>query len=294
MKRWCSFGVFVLLAAGTAQAADTVKLEWKFKEGDKFYVETVTETTQTIGSMGKQRDVKKTVTAVSSYRVLKKSKDGLVMELKFESMKVKGNDPLGALAGKFSEGLKEIDFKVTVDAKGKVTKFEGFDEYLKKIVGDNEAALKMARTLKLDVTMKEGIDMVFGFVPDKPVGKGDKWKRQAMLTFGALGGFKVESHYVYQGKLKEGEEIAFTSTLTYEVPEASDDLPIKIKKGNFKTKEGKGTLIFDSAAGRLVRMEKAVNFKGSVTVETLGNEQINKLEQKSVVKMRVLDKPPSK
>ena len=55
-----------LMLGATAARADEVKLQWKFKEGDTYYVENVTKTKQSLGAGGKSNETNKTTTAVNS------------------------------------------------------------------------------------------------------------------------------------------------------------------------------------------------------------------------------------
>jgi hypothetical protein len=148
----------VVLTVGLAVPAQAqVKLEWNFKEGDTFYVENVNKMKQSLGAGGNLREQEKTTTAVSRYKVVKKTADGTVLEMQFAGRKTESKDGGAALVDPLIEKLKDVTFRITLDPTGQVTKFEGFDEVIKKIAGDNEATAKMLRAGGLEDSFKEGV-----------------------------------------------------------------------------------------------------------------------------------------
>ena len=294
MPRRFWFGSAVALAflAGPALAADAVKLEMKFKEGDKFFVETVSNTKQVMEFMGTKNESDSDSTQVTSFTVKKSDKDGVVIEQKIESIKNKNSGGLPG-ADKIMDALKGATFKLTLNSKGEVTKIEGYDEFVKKLSADNELAGKMLKSFMSEDTIKATAAENFAFLPPKPVAKGDTWKRSQAIPLGPLGNLKGETNYTYKGPGKDGEEISFDQTLEYAPPKVSDDsLPFKITKGEMKADKASGSLTFDASKGRLVRTEQSTKMKGSLTFEVAGNSTTLTLEMTQTAKSRVLDKSP--
>src|SRR5947209_5421020 len=92
-KAWV---VALLLFGGlSVPAYGQVKMEWKFNEGDKFYVEDVTTMKQKIEFQGKGFDQTLKTTMVTSYTVKKKTTDGVVLQQKIEGVDVKSMGGLG-------------------------------------------------------------------------------------------------------------------------------------------------------------------------------------------------------
>ena len=89
---------FALTLAGIALPAyGQVPLEWKFKEGDRFYIETVTHLRQQMKVMGQSFDQDLEQTTVLAFMVQKQNADGsVVLKEKFESIKFKSGP--GAVA----------------------------------------------------------------------------------------------------------------------------------------------------------------------------------------------------
>jgi hypothetical protein len=289
-----SIAVCLLLPTAVSSAAADVKLEWKFKEGETFYAENVTKTKQAVGAGALPAGVEKTTTAVAKYKVIKTTPEGTVLEMQFAGIKSDGKDLGSALGSAFGNNLKDVAFRITLNKSGKVTKFEGIDEYMKKIVGDNEAALKAARAMGMEELFSQGVTQTFGFLPEKGVSKGDKWKLTGKLPLPLFGSFKTETEYVYQGAGEKGEQISLTQQLTYEVPKVQEGTLLRIIKGDMKCEPGKGQILFDATTGKLVRLETAFKFKGTFTTESLGKEQTINMEQESTVVTRLLSENPLK
>jgi hypothetical protein len=287
---------WVVLALGiglSGPAQGQVKLEWKFTQGDKFYLENVTNLKQTIEVMGQKIPMDSLNTTVSSFLVKKVAADEIVLEQKIESVKVKAGQGLGDPQAKVAEQMAGSVFTITLNSKGEVTKVEGFDDLIKKLSQNNEEIGKLLKSILTEDTMKQGIQEAFGFVPGKPVNKGDSWKRQMRLSMGPMGTFVVDMDYTYQGKAKDGEEVGVKGTYSYEAPKGgAGGLPFKVTKGEFKTEEAKGTLIFDAATGRLVRHEFKAKLNGSMTISVGDQSAGMELKQETDTKIRVTKEMP--
>jgi len=285
--------VILLLTTGLVGAAQgPTKIEWKFTQGDKFYLENVTTIKQTITVMGQNIPMDSVNTTVSSFKVLKVAPDEVVLEQKIETVKVKagqGAAPQAQVAEKMAGSV----FTVTLNGKGEVVKILGFDDLIKKLSENNEEVGKLLKSILTEDTMKQGLQEAFSFVPGKPVNPGDTWKRQMRLSMGPMGTFIVDLDYTFQGKGKEGEEIALKGVYSYEAPKAgAGGLPFKVTKGEFKTDEAKGLLIFDAVAGRLVRNEFKAKLNGTMTIAVGDQNAQMDLKQETDTKIRVLKEMP--
>jgi hypothetical protein len=63
-------------------------------------------------------------------------------------------------------------------------------------------------------------------LPGKAVKKGDKWKSEAKLSLGPLGGYDTTYEYTYEGKddkSKDLDKISVTATVKY-IPPAGGDV----------------------------------------------------------------------
>src|SRR5947209_8860176 len=81
----------------------------------------------------------------------------------------------------------------------KITKIDGRDEFLKKLIKENQQMAPLLQTILSDEALKQMFEPAFAVVPDKPVKKGDTWNRKATLNMGPIGTFDTEYKYTYEG-----------------------------------------------------------------------------------------------
>ncbi len=288
----------ILLLGCTAWPAQAqVDIRWKFKEGEKFYLETVTDSKQTIVVAGKETrfDVKQT--QVAGLLVKKKHSDGsVVIEYKYESMKVEGGPLVQQIAGQVQKLAGSV-VTFTLSPTLQASRVEGFKEMLEKLIGEDPTAKQIASMMSED-TFKQQIEGIFSFVPDKPVRIGDKWERKAAITLGPLGGFNTQNSYQYDGKEtvngKPSDKITGAMTLTYVPPkeEAVGAFPIKITKGDLKGETPRSSYWFDAAAGKLIRQQSTVKVSGTLTGTAMGVNFDVTLDQSETTTVRLLEKHP--
>jgi hypothetical protein len=264
-----TLGAGLLLLGLVLPAPARAALEWKFKEGDKFYVEAVTDTKQTKVIMGEEKKITSasTFTTVSSFVVKKADAGSYTLEQTVEGVKVKldKDDTAAGVAERFANQLKGAKFTFTINAAGKITsdKIGGYDDLIKKLGGGSEAGEKAVRTLLPEETLREELNVIFVPFPEKEVSKGATWNRDEKLAL-PWGTLKGEAVYTYQGKGKDGEEISVSRKWTYELPKEGAS-GVKVTKGDVKVDQASGTIVVDPAAGRLIRHEQSVHVKGRLT-----------------------------
>jgi hypothetical protein len=289
-------GAGVLLLAAVLPAPAQTALEWKFKEGDKFYVEAVTNTKQTVTVADKATSSESTYTMVSRFDVKKADAGSFTLEQTVEGVQVKSNkadDPTVALASRFANLLKGATFKFTINSAGKVTGgLDGYDDFMKKISGGNEQADKKNRALLPEDAFKEELTATFGFLPDKPVTAGDKWvrKENMALPWGKLSG---DATYTYDGKDKDGEKIKVERKWTYALPTGEGAGGIKVTKGDLKVEDASATIIADPAAGRLVSDTQKTHVSGKITTtDAAMKDTAYAIDQTTTRTVRRVDKNP--
>jgi len=122
----------LVLATLALPAGAQVKLEWKFKEGDKFYVENVSTLKQAVKTRDKMVKENVSTTIVSRMTVKKKTRSSVLLEQKVETVKARGKGDLGQAAELIGK-MKGAVFTITLDRAGKITKFAGYKELVEKI-----------------------------------------------------------------------------------------------------------------------------------------------------------------
>src|SRR5262249_10033266 len=122
MRQGFWLGVMLVLGAPAVPAFGQGKLEWKFKEGDKFYLEERSNLKQTMKFMGSDLKQELDHTRLTSFTVLKKTDEGLVLEQKIESVKITRASGSAKPEGNLLKELEGATFKVYFNSKMKVIK----------------------------------------------------------------------------------------------------------------------------------------------------------------------------
>jgi hypothetical protein len=285
--------VLLVLGGVAPPAQGQVKLAWKFDDKKPFYVLNKMTLKMAVDVQSMAMKHEQTTTTLASFQVKEKQGDNTVLEQKIEFIQIKSpSGGLGTSVDKLTEQLQGLTFTITLDPKGHVVKFAGYEALLAKLTA-NDAA-KLIRQTLTEEALKRGAEETFGFLPEGALEKGKKWHRDATAPMGALGTFKTKTTYSYLGKTSEGEEIGVEASLTYTPPkgEAGADLPFKILKGDLRAESAKGTIIFNASAGRLVRYNLNLLLKGSLTLEVTGNPVPLEVTQEQQHFITVSEKKP--
>ncbi len=295
-KSWVGVVLVLGVLAAPVQAQDQVKLEWKFNKGDKFYVEDISTLKQKIEIMGKTIDQTLKTTMITSYTVKNKTDEGVVLEQKFEDVVVKAQGGLGGDLDRYMEKLKGGVFTLTVGKGGKITKFEGYDAFIKKLTegaGADDAG-KYVRLLLSEDLLRKSAEEAFGFLPAEPVKKGETWSRGSLLPFGPLGSFKMTNEYTFQGVEDGNAKLTLKAGLTYMLPKGDGGLGglFKVKRGNLKGEGARGTLYFDTEKGRLSRYSMSMIIRGGLTLDLMGNDLEVEITMDQSTNSRVLTRNP--
>jgi hypothetical protein len=202
--------------------------------------------------------------------VVKKLADGsLLLEQTIESVKVKVS---GAGPDADTRVLKQFEgarFQIALDARGKITRLEGYDALIKRLTGDNRANAKLVRALVTEESLRTAAQAVFSFLPPKEVALEESWKTETALPLGPLGSLFLENTFTLAAVEKAGQvaKITYTSRGGYMPPRASDgDRTLRIAGGDLRLRQANGTIIFDVAAGRLQRAQAKLGLEGTLRI----------------------------
>ena len=274
-----------------------VTLAWKFEEGETLYIENIEVQKMSLDYQdNKTKETKKNkqdtvTTTISSLKVQKNTALGTILDIKVESLKTMVNGKEAAGDAKMAEKIKGSVFTITLNPAGRITKLEGYEDYIQKLADGDEAKEKVARASFPEEALRKSLEDSFNFLPGRPVNKGDSWKQDAVVPMGLFGSFKVVKNYSYGGKGEGGDAIVFASAMTY-TPPTGEGAVVKVVKGGLKAEEGKGTFLFDSAKGRLIKGGNHLVIKGALTVEIMNMQQNMELAVDLTTTIRILDKNP--
>jgi hypothetical protein len=294
MRKHLWLPMLVLLAA-PAVANAQVKLAWRLKKGERFFVEETTNVRQTIKIMETETRQDLEETKVSRFTVLTTEKDGgAVLEQTIQSVKIKHSGEGPDVDTKVLKQLEGASFQVTLDARGQVIKFAGYDELLKKIAKTDPLNAKPVRALMSEDSFKAGLTSLFGFVPEKKVARGDSWEHKHVLPLGPLGVLNLDDRYKFEDVEEAGKivKVALTSHGTYAAPPQTPDAALKIARGEIRLLKSVSTLRFDAARGRLLGSETKSRLEGTLQVVVRDAPVTMYLEQEAQRKLRVFEKSP--
>ncbi len=289
------FWALILVAAVPHVAWAQTKLEWKFEPGDVFFTERVYAQKQVIEVKNKQFKQESSNTWITRVTVKEKAVQGHVLEFKVESVTYKSSGPAvaGGFDDKMAAKMKGATFSAVVTPAGRIAKFHGYDEFLQRLSEKNAEVEKVLKVLLSEETIKEGLEETLAFLPEKPVAKSDKWKRESVEQAPPFGSFKTVFEYVLEDD-KDGEHtIACAIKMTYSKPAADHEL-FRVVKGGLSAEEGKAHYVFDSGKGRLLRGEKSIHMKGDIVLEAMGKETPMVFTSDNTLKIRVFEKEEKK
>jgi hypothetical protein len=272
-----------------------VNLQWKFKEGDKFYLEEKLTGETAVTVLGQKNIEKHTQQRLSSFVVKSVSADGYVMEQRIESWKMQtvGGFP-GAMedGGKFLDHLcKDAVFLVKITKAGVITKFEGHDKLLKKIAEANTPEAEQFKLMATEDVLRSPLVMAFDLLPEKMVNKGEKWRKVSDVTIAALGKFTFTTDFTLDGK-GTGDTITSKGTIAYVAGKGDLGMGVKLVKIDLKKNEHTGKVVFDNDKGRLVSREMTMPLTGTLTIETQGQMLDLQLDSTETRTIRLHAKKP--
>jgi hypothetical protein len=280
--------------AFTGPALAQAKLTWKFKEGDVFFVEEKIVGKTAVTVMGNTSTEEQTQHRLSRFLVKSTSRDDVVLEQRIEWWKFAGSQGGGHDDNKLLEKLcKDVVFTVHLSARGAITRFEGYDEFLKKLADYDEAEAKKLKAVAGEDVLRAPLVQIFNIMPGVAVKPGDKWERDSLVPMGPLGNFKLATVYSYSGVADGGDQISTKATLSFSPGTAdSGELGFKILKLDLTKKEATGKLVFDNVKGRLVVQEMTLPLAGSMVIDLMGMQVEVGFEGTETRTIRMLNKRP--
>jgi len=290
-----------------------VTLAWKFEKDKTFYQTMTTKTKQTMKVMSNDVTQNQEQTFYFSWKWLKDEGGkweieqkilGVKMDIdiggspiKYDSTAPASNNTSNPLS-EFFKALVGSTFKLTLDPKTlKITKIEGRDEFLKKLVTANKQMQPLLEKILSDEALREMAEPTFAVISNDAVEKGKTWKKDSKLDMGPIGTYKNEYTYTYEGPdtATKFEKIKVDTKLTYSPPEKADGvggLPFKIKSADLTSKNAKGTILFDKDKGRVAKTDMSLDLAGKLKIEIGGQPTDVELSQTQTTSVSTSDTNP--
>jgi len=199
----------------------------------------------------------------------------------------------------FFKALKGSQFTLTIGKDMSVEKVDGRDEFVKKLVSANKQLEQLLNRILGEEAMKQMADPTFGVAPKETKKVGEKWSRVVKLTLGPLGSYENTYNFTYAKQTGDIADIDVTVELKYTPPGADqggETLPFKIKAGKIDQvkddKSNKGTVKFNTKAGRIESSDISVKMTGSLTLDIGGTTTEVNLTQDQKTTVKTFDKSP--
>jgi hypothetical protein len=284
-----ALGSLLALAALATPAPGQAKLQWKFKEGDKFYLEEKLVSKSTT-QLGEQKvPFEQTQTRISAMVVKKQTGDSIELEQRIESWKMTTS---GVLAGSdegaklIEDTAKEIVFTIQLKPSGEVTAFKGADEFMKKLADRDKSEAAKFEEIGGKEVLRSMVMLTFDVLPST-VAK--TWKKEVLVPMGPLGDYKYAITYADLGK----GEASLKGLVSFQ-PARSDpaNVGFKVVKMELTSNEINGKMLFDAMKGRLVSSEWVARKVGTMTVERQGELTVFSIDGTDLRTVRLLEKKP--
>jgi hypothetical protein len=295
--RALSVPAFLILCVATADAQESADLKWTLKEGTTFFANGVTDMDMSMQMLNMDIDMKMKMTAVQRFKVLSAKPGATKVELAIQKMdmemtseKIPGGIPgLGGVG----ERVKGSTLIATLDDKFAVTKLEGYDKFLEKLAGDDEAMRKQMKQQFSEEAVKHMFTQVFAFAPDKPVRVGESWTRTDKMPAAGLDAV-VKQKYKLDSVSNGVAKVALTGDMTFKAGNAFPGLPegVQISKFDMKADKFAGNLLFDTKAGRLTENKLDMDMKGDMTIGVAGQTLDISMKIKARQTTTISDKNP--
>ncbi|HQR06983.1 MAG TPA: DUF6263 family protein [Gemmatales bacterium] len=300
MSRYlCCILLGILLpVVALAQTGKAVLLDWKFKEGEKFWVDTLTRVEQ-VEKMGTQQGANIVVMrTITSYLVKKVTESNYVeLEAKIESTRYENNQtPDSQKMSTLFGMLQGATFKLTMNPERQVQKLEGYSDWLLKLAGQIQPSeVDRLRALVPEADIRNAASEGFGFLPGKEITLNQQWKKKCELNLAPAGLLNYQVNYTYRGNDKGKEKIVIDCkengkyTMTPGMSAAGT-------QSEFTLVSRTGTIWFNNQTGKLDQAEHVYQTQGNILMPATATsaaatlQVTNRIQVKQTLSMR----PPAK
>lgn len=290
--------VFLLPQVVVAQTGKAVLLDWKFKEGEKFWVDTVTRVEQ-IEKVGTQQGANVVLMrTITSYFVKRVTESNYVeLEAKIESTRYENNQTADSqkMSTLFAM-LQGATFKLTMNPEREVQKLEGYSEWLLKLATQlPPSEVDRLRALVPEADIRNAASEGFGFLPGKEITLNQQWKKKCELNLAPAGLLNYQVNYTYRGNDKGKEKIVIECKENGKFT-MTPGIAVTGTQSEFTIANRTGTIWFNNQTGKLDQAEHLYQTQGTILMPATATSAAatlhvtNRIQVKQTLSMR----PPAK
>ncbi len=291
MKSIAAIGLTTILAfasSAPAQRALTLKLDLEPGSNYTYAVDMNQTNIQTVN--GEEQKLDQAMLLVWDYDVVEKGKDGvMVVKLTYRRVKISqdyGHDRVEydsdnppdfvnpSMRGMAS--LPGSEMAVRLSPGGGVLGIRGVEEMLDKMIAalglpDSPQKEQVVANLRKQFgaeAVKQSLEQITSFYPDKPVAVGDRWKKSAKMSSGFP--LEIASEYALKSRQDGQAIIDITAKLS---SDPSDALIMGSLTMAYDVDGSQaGTITVDERSGLPVRSDMSLQFAGDVNVSGVPDE----------------------
>ncbi len=268
-------------------------LEWKLKEGDRFFQQLRVVQKPAYNIQGIPFTTLVEYVVVSSFKVEKAGPKGLEIQQKVEGARLLQADSLTqTLLAPAVLKLPGTTFTIHLDDKMDVKKFEtaGLPG---AALAQGAMGLQLASLLDQD-GWKEMARTTF-FQPNRPLKAGAKWSQPMTHNWGPLGSWNGKIHYAYAGGKGPLHQFAYGLELSYQAPKGEGGLGMmRFANAAFQARQAGGAIVFDADKGKVIEARERFLVRGRLSLLLLGQNTPVAIEEDQVFHVRILDSLPKK
>jgi hypothetical protein len=260
--------VFPLSVWGQTSAKPAT-LQWRFKEGEKFWIDTQTRIEQlersgviTVSNVVQMR-------TITSYVVKKVFETNFVeLEAKIESTRYNNvnQTPEGEKMATLYGRLQGATFKIVLTPDRQVQKLDGYNEWVQKLRSMIQLSeVERLQQLIPEADVRNAVSEGFGFLPDHAVVIGQQWRKKSDLNLAPAGVLSCNLTYTYRGPDRGKDKITIESKEQGKfVPSATGTTPGA--KTNFALDSRTGYILFNAQIGKMEQAEHVYQTQGLITI----------------------------
>jgi len=285
----CLAAVTAMASIPRAQEPLTLKLNLQPGASYIYTMDMNQSNTQTVD--GEEQKLEQQMLMVWDYNVLERKADGnMVVEIIYHRVKISQNyghestgydsdNPPDYLdpSMKGMASLPGSELTIGLRSNGDVLEIRGVEELLDKMI----AALELPESPQRDAVIqnlraqfgvdaiKQSIEQITSFYPDKPVNVGDRWKNNVEVNTGFP--MRIDSEYNLKLRQDGAAMIDVASQLSSNPQKAMSVGPLTMAYDIAGTQTG--SIIVDETTGLPTKSEISLQFSGTVKVSGVPNEE---------------------
>jgi hypothetical protein len=255
----------VLFLTAPAVQAQT-EIAWKLVPGQSFELERSATQDQLVDVRGKSFKQVSAITWLVVFEVRDPDGDTSVLRATLKEVRHKLKGSVGAgQEHLLAEKLQGRQFTLRVTPQGRIVRLEGYTDFVNQASENQPERSRALRTLWPEESLREALADCLGPLPEKTAADAT-WQhevRETLPHFGSL----LTTRLGRSGMIASTHEYPYTIKTTYQAPAAADAPLFRIVKGALQGENGQGKIVFDAQRGRLLRHERRLTVRGTLTVE---------------------------